>query len=66
MVPEQRGRGYVDDLLRAGTAAARDAGYTSILSDADVLNEPMTAAFARADHLPDRRPWHIWHYRFPS
>ena len=66
VVPEQRGHGYVDDLLRAGTAAARDAGYTSMLSDADVLNEPMTAAFVRAGHLPGRRPWHVWHYRFPS
>ena len=66
VVPAHRGHGYVDDLLAAGTAAARDAGFTSVLSDADVLNPPMTAAFARAGHLPDVRPWHVWHYRFPT
>lgn len=65
VVPEQRGHGYVADLLAAGTAAARDAGFTSVLSDADVLNVPMTTAFERAGHLPGVRPWHVWHYRFP-
>lgn len=66
VVPEHRGNGYADDLLRAGTAVARDAGYTSITSDADVVNAPMATAFARAGHRPDRRPWHVWHYRFPA
>jgi GNAT superfamily N-acetyltransferase len=64
VVPEHRGRGYIDDLLRAGTAAALRAGFTSMLSDADVLNGPMTGAFARNGHRADARPWHKWHYRF--
>jgi len=64
VVPEQRGHGYVDDLVRAGTAAAQAAGYRATLSDADVLNGPMCAAFERTGHRPDVRAWHKWHYRF--
>ncbi|MEM9491708.1 MAG: hypothetical protein AAGC55_21355, partial [Myxococcota bacterium] len=61
--PEQRGNGYIDELLRAGTRAAIAAGFDSMLSDADVDNTPMTAAFERNGHRGDGRPWHKWHYR---
>lgn len=61
VVPEHRGNGYVDDLLAAGTAAARRHGYTSIHSDVDTLNAPMLAAMERAGHHTGVRPWHIWH-----
>jgi RimJ/RimL family protein N-acetyltransferase len=63
VVPEQRRHGYVRDLLLAGTAAARDAGFTAVLSDADVLNAPMAAAFEATGHRGDARAWHVWHYR---
>ena len=47
-----RGRGYVDDLLAAGTATLLDArerdGFEKPLrADTDVSNAPMAAAFER-------------------
>ena len=53
VVPEMRGRGYVDDLLATGTAIlpdARAAGGTEkpLRVDTDVANAPMAAAFSRA------------------
>jgi ribosomal protein S18 acetylase RimI-like enzyme len=53
VVPETRGRGYVDDLLACGTAtllaARRKAGSEKPLrADTDVANAPMAAAFERA------------------
>lgn len=64
VVPEHRGRGCIDDLLRAASAAALRGGFACMLSDTDVLNVPMAAAFARNGHRPDARPWHKWFYRF--
>lgn len=63
VVPDQRGNGYIHDLLSAGTAAAQQAGLGAMLSDVDVLNRPMTNAMVRAGHRPDRRPWHVWAFR---
>lgn len=63
IVPELRGNGYVNELLAAGTEAARRAGIPQMLSDVDVLNHPMASAMVRAGHLPDRRPWHVWAFR---
>jgi ribosomal protein S18 acetylase RimI-like enzyme len=65
VVPDQRGNGYVNDLLAETTADATRRGFTSILSDTDVLNAPMIAAFERAGHREGVRPWHVWHYRYP-
>ena len=53
VVPEMRGRGYVDDLLAAGTLSllgARAEGGTEkpLRADTDVANAPMAAAFGRA------------------
>ena len=53
VVPEMRGRGYVDDLLAAGTVTLLDAraqGNTEkpLRADTDVSNVPMAAAFRRA------------------
>ncbi|MBA2253693.1 MAG: GNAT family N-acetyltransferase [Chloroflexi bacterium] len=51
VVPEQRGRGYVDDLLARGTATLRRAvPNLQIRADTDVANVPMAAAFARAGY----------------
>ena len=52
VVPRMRGRGYVDDLLAAGTVSLLDArgrdGYEKPLrADTDVSNAPMAAAFER-------------------
>jgi len=53
VVPEMRGRGYVDDLLEAGTATllgarARGGDERTLQADTDVANAPMAAAFERA------------------
>ena len=53
VVPEMRGRGYVDELLAAGTAAllgarAQGGGEKPLWADTDVTNAPMAAAFGRA------------------
>ncbi len=53
VVPGMRGRGYVDDLLAAGTATLLDArkkdgNDKALLTDTDVANGPMAAAFERA------------------
>ena len=51
VVPEMRGRGYVDDLLAAGTVTllgARAQGGKPLRADTDVANAPMAAAFRRA------------------
>ena len=53
VVPEMRGRGYVDDLLAAGTATLLDARRRGkrekpLRADTDVANAPMAAAFRRA------------------
>jgi RimJ/RimL family protein N-acetyltransferase len=53
VVPEMRGRGYVDDLLAAGTATlldarAKDGTGKPLRADTDVANGPMAAAFRRA------------------
>lgn len=63
VAPNHRGRGYVDELLAAGTAAARSRGFRSILSDVDTLNAPMIAAMERNGHVRGVRPWHVWAYR---
>lgn len=48
VVPEQRGHGYIDDLLACLTATFSAAGASSILADTDVANIPMANAFRRA------------------
>lgn len=59
VVPTQRGRGYSDDLIRHGTNAAVEAGYTSIFSETDTRNTPMAEAFIRNghEHVPGTRLW---------
>lgn len=52
VVPAMRGRGYVDDLLAAGTAtllaAGSGVGDKPLRADTDIANAPMAAAFRRA------------------
>lgn len=63
VLPKQRGHGYIDQLLSVVNLLARKRGFRGVLSDVDVLNGPMLAAMARADHRADGRPWHKWIYR---
>ncbi len=48
VVPEYRGRCYVDDLLAEGTAALDDAGAEYVRAGTDTQNLPMAAAFRQA------------------
>ncbi len=52
VVPEQRGRGYIDALLNRGTAILAQAGADVIRADTDVENLPMANAFIRAGYVP--------------
>jgi ribosomal protein S18 acetylase RimI-like enzyme len=47
VVPEQRGRGYIDDLLARATAVLHAGGAATIVADTDTGNAPMAAAFRR-------------------
>jgi RimJ/RimL family protein N-acetyltransferase len=50
VVPEQRGRGYIHDLLAQGTTTLLNTGSTTIRADTDVANVPMIQAFGRASY----------------
>ena len=63
VLPEKGGRGHIDELLAEAVRTAAEAGYHAMLSDVDVSNMPMRAAFERAGHSTTIRPWHVWHYR---
>jgi RimJ/RimL family protein N-acetyltransferase len=53
VVPGQRGKGYVSDLLGKGTALLRDAGAQRVIASIDLLNAPMIAAALRAGFKPE-------------
>ena len=63
VVPESRGRRYIDELLGACNEAALRRGFDRVLSDVDVENRPMLAAMERAGHLASATAWHVHHYR---
>jgi RimJ/RimL family protein N-acetyltransferase len=48
VVPERRGRGYVDDLVIRATALLLEEREQTIRADTDIANEPMANSFARA------------------
>lgn len=50
VVPELRGRGYVDDVLAEITRLLAAAGAQRIRADTDLANRPMAAAFERAGY----------------
>jgi ribosomal protein S18 acetylase RimI-like enzyme len=62
VLPEQRGHGYVDQLLLAAYRAARSRGFRAVLSLVDVNNRPMNAAMRRSGADPNANPWHKWLY----
>ena len=51
VLPEHRGHGYVDEILAEITRVlVAEAGATKIRADTDLENQPMAAAFQRADY----------------
>jgi GNAT superfamily N-acetyltransferase len=50
VVPELRGRGYIDDILAEITTFHAAAGAQRIVADTDTSNAPMAAAFERAGY----------------
>lgn len=48
VVPEMRGRGYVDQMLARGMQTLMRVGHTPIIADTDTRNVPMANAFRRA------------------
>lgn len=50
VVPEQRGKGYIDPLLNQGTSILLAAGESLIRADTDVSNFPMAQAFLRSGY----------------
>jgi RimJ/RimL family protein N-acetyltransferase len=51
VVPESRGRGYVNELLASITRHHTAAGAQRIRADTDCTNLPMAAAFDRAGYV---------------
>ncbi|MFE5212133.1 GNAT family N-acetyltransferase [Streptomyces sp. NPDC056600] len=50
VLPEHRGKGYVDEILAEGTRVLTDQGVPRIRASTDLGNAPMAAAFARAGY----------------
>ncbi|NQF17282.1 GNAT family N-acetyltransferase [Brevibacillus sp. HB1.3] len=50
VLPEQRGHGYIDRLLKQATDVLVQAGETYIRADTDVKNTPMAKAFLRVGY----------------
>jgi RimJ/RimL family protein N-acetyltransferase len=60
VVPEHRGKGYVNDLLQQGTLTHKSNGAVRICGDVDINNVPMICAFQRAGYkqFASRRQYH--------
>ena len=52
VLPEHRGRGYVNSLLAEMVRVHADAGERQIVGTTDADNLPMRAAFSRAGFTP--------------
>ncbi|MFF0827236.1 GNAT family N-acetyltransferase [Brevibacillus sp. NPDC003359] len=63
VLPEQRGHGYIDRLLKQATDVLVQAGETYIRADTDVKNTPMAKAFVRAGyhHFASRQEFSLDH-----
>jgi RimJ/RimL family protein N-acetyltransferase len=60
VVPEQRGHGYITDILTQGMYVMTRDGIRSIICDTDQLNAPMIAAFERLGYLHTGIVW-VYH-----
>lgn len=65
VVPEQRGRGYVDDLLRRGMAVMIQDGIQTMICDTDAPNIPMQRAFERSGYTQTDTTW-VYHGKLES
>jgi ribosomal protein S18 acetylase RimI-like enzyme len=60
VLPEHRGRGYVDDLLVEASQLLAERGAEDIGATTDAGNAPMAAAFARCGYeIVDRLIVHV-------
>jgi RimJ/RimL family protein N-acetyltransferase len=57
VVPEARGRGYVDDLLAEGMCILGSLGLDKVLAEIDARNHPLARALARAGYQQLQRLW---------
>jgi ribosomal protein S18 acetylase RimI-like enzyme len=57
VVPEQRGKGLVDDLLAQGLRAVQLSGEQSVRADTDTRNWPIQHALERAGFRPVATQW---------
>jgi RimJ/RimL family protein N-acetyltransferase len=55
VLPEHRGRGYVDEILAEGTRVLTAQDVPRIRASTDLGNAPMAAAFARAGYVDFER-----------
>ncbi len=55
VLPEHRGRGYVDDLLAEGTRVLADQRVPRVRASTDLANSPMADAFRRAGYVDFQR-----------
>ena len=62
VVPEQRGHGFVDDLLREFNRMARARDFLTSVSDVDVERTDATA-MERNGHHSAPTAWHVFHHR---
>lgn len=67
VLPEHRGRGYIDHLLNRSTEVLVQAGKDYIRADTDVKNSPMAQAFLRAgyEHFASRQEFSLDRSTFP-
>jgi RimJ/RimL family protein N-acetyltransferase len=63
VIPEQRGHGYIDDLLAQTTAVLQEIGVWRIFTDTDSRNFPMIRAFERAGYDLFSQ---VWRYGAPA
>ncbi len=57
VVPEQRGQGYIHDVLARCTETLLNTGISSIVTDTDRLNVPMINAFRRGGYQAVGTVW---------
>ncbi|MCP4180506.1 MAG: GNAT family N-acetyltransferase [bacterium] len=57
VLPEYRGKGYVNDLLAKGTSILKTEGIKQIIADIDVKNTPLAKALSRAEYKESKRIW---------
>ena len=55
MLPAQRGRGYIDEILAEGTRVLAAQDVPRIRAATDMANIPMANAFARAGYVTFER-----------